>query len=51
MSGLWWIPIGLTAWLAAGTGLALVIGPVLKRSSQTIENLDDKEEAWTTATR
>jgi uncharacterized membrane-anchored protein YhcB (DUF1043 family) len=40
MSVWWWIPIGLGLWLVAGLLLGLLIGPVLRRSSQTMEQVD-----------
>ena len=36
----WWVPIGLAAWLLASVVIALCVGPVLRRSSQVREALD-----------
>jgi hypothetical protein len=38
----WWVPIGLAAWLLASVVVALCIGPVLRRSSQIRESLDQQ---------
>ena len=38
----WWVPIGLAAWLLASVVIALCIGPVLRRSSQIRESLDQQ---------
>ncbi len=36
----WWIPIGLVAWFAVATAVALLLGPVLKSCSQAREAQD-----------
>ncbi len=36
----WWVPIGLAAWFLVALAIALCIGPVLRRSSQARETLD-----------
>ena len=36
----WWIPIGLVAWFAVATAVALLLGPVLKSCSQSREAQD-----------
>jgi hypothetical protein len=36
----WWVPIGLAAWCVVAVAMALCIGPVLRRASQTRESLD-----------
>jgi len=38
----WWVPIGLAAWCLASVVIALWIGPVLRRSSQVRESLDQQ---------
>lgn len=38
----WWVPIGLAAWFLVGLAVALVLGPVLRRSSQARESPDHK---------
>ena len=38
----WWVPIGLAAWCLASVVIALWIGPVLRRSSQIRESLDQQ---------
>ena len=40
MSPWWWVTIGLAAWFLVSIVAALCIGPVLRRSSQTRESLD-----------
>jgi membrane protein YdbS with pleckstrin-like domain len=41
----WWVPIGLAAWFLVAIVASLLIGPVLRRSSQARETLDqDLEE-------
>lgn len=40
MNPLWWIPIGLAAWFLVALAVALLIGPVLRRSSRERERLD-----------
>ena len=37
---MWWIPIGLVAWFAVATAVALLLGPVLKSCSQSREAQD-----------
>jgi hypothetical protein len=34
----WWVPIGLAVWFVVGLAIALLIGPVLRRSSQARES-------------
>jgi hypothetical protein len=41
----WWVPIGLAAWFLASVVIALCIGPVLRRSSQVREALDQQSAA------
>lgn len=36
----WWVPIGLAAWFLVALAIALCLGPVLRRSSQAREALD-----------
>jgi len=36
----WWIPIGLVAWFAVATAVALLLGPVLRSCSQAREAQD-----------
>lgn len=38
----WWVPIGLAAWFLVALGIGLFIGPVLRRSSQAWEALDQQ---------
>jgi hypothetical protein len=38
----WWVPIGLAAWCLASVVIARCIGPVLRRSSQVRESLDQQ---------
>jgi hypothetical protein len=40
----WWVPIGLAAWFLVSIVVALCIGPVLRRSSQAREPLDQELE-------
>ena len=40
----WWVPIGLVAWFLVAVVVALCIGPVLRRSSQVRESLDQELE-------
>lgn len=42
MNPWWWVPIGLAAWFLVSIGVALCIGPVLRRSSQARESLDQE---------
>lgn len=44
MSPWWWVPIGLAAWFLVSIVAALCIGPVLRRSSQAREPLDQELE-------
>jgi len=37
---LWWIPAGLVAWFVLALGVALLIGPVLRRSGEALEAID-----------
>lgn len=36
----WWVLIGLAAWILISIVVALLLGPVLRRSSQAREALD-----------
>lgn len=38
----WWVPIGLAAWFLVALGIGLFIGPVLRRSCQAWEALDQQ---------
>jgi len=38
----WWVPIGLAAWFLVALAIALCIGPVLRRSSQAREALEQQ---------
>jgi hypothetical protein len=38
----WWVPIGLAAWFLVAVVIGLCIGPVLRRSSQVRESLDQQ---------
>jgi hypothetical protein len=38
----WWVPIGLAAWFLVALAIALLLGPVLRRSSQAREALDQQ---------
>ncbi len=40
MDGWWWLPIGLVAWFAVATAVALLLGPVLRSCAQAREALD-----------
>jgi hypothetical protein len=40
----WWVPISLAAWFLVALAIALCLGPVLKRSSQAREALDQESE-------
>ena len=45
MNPWWWVPIGLAAWFLVAIVASLLIGPVLRRSSQAQESLpQDPEE-------
>ena len=44
MNPWWWVPIGLAAWFLVSIVAALCIGPVLRRSSQAREPLDQELE-------
>ncbi len=39
---LWWVPIGLAAWFGVAIVAALCIGPVLRRSSEARQALDQQ---------
>jgi hypothetical protein len=39
---MWWVPIGVAAWFLASVVMAMCIGPVLRRSSQVRESLDQQ---------
>ena len=46
MNPWWWVPIGLAAWFLVAIVASLLIGPVLRRSSQARESLDqDPDES------
>ena len=38
----WWVPIGLVGWFLVALAIALCLGPVLSRSSQAREALDQQ---------
>ena len=38
----WWVLIGLAAWFLVALGIAVYIGPVLRRSSQAWEAIDQQ---------
>ena len=38
----WWVPIGLAAWFLVAAGIALFIGPVLRRSAHAREAPDQE---------
>ncbi len=38
----WWVPIGLAAWFLVALAIALCLGPVLRRSSQAREAVDQQ---------
>jgi hypothetical protein len=40
--GVWWVPIVLAAWFLVAIAAALCIGPVLRRSSEAREALDQQ---------
>jgi hypothetical protein len=40
MNAWWWVPIGLAAWFGVSLVVGLLLGPVLRRSSQAQEALD-----------
>jgi hypothetical protein len=40
----WWVPIGLAAWFLVAIVVGLLIGPVLRRSSQARESLRPEPE-------
>jgi hypothetical protein len=40
----WWVPIGLAAWFLVAVVASLLIGPVLRRSSQARESLRQEPE-------
>jgi hypothetical protein len=37
MNPWWWVPIGLVGWFLVALAVALLLGPVLRRSSQAPE--------------
>ncbi len=39
----WWVPIGLVAWLSVSLAVGLLLGPILKRYAQAREALDAHE--------
>ena len=38
----WWVLIGLAAWFLVALGISLYVGPVLRRSSQALEAIDQQ---------
>ena len=40
MNPWWWVPIGLAAWFLVAIVVALLIGPVLKRSARSARSQD-----------
>jgi hypothetical protein len=38
----WWVPIGLAAWFLVATGVGMLIGRILRHSSQARDSLDRK---------
>ncbi len=44
MNPWWWVPIGLAAWFLVAIVVSLLIGPVLRRSSQARETFDQEPE-------
>ena len=44
MNPWWWVPIGLAAWFLVAIVASLLIGPVLRHSSQARESLDQDPE-------
>ena len=38
----WWVPIGLAVWFLVALGVCLCTGPVLRRSSQAWEAIDQR---------
>ena len=40
MNPWWWVPIGLAAWFLVAIVVALLIGPVLKRSAHSARSQD-----------
>ena len=38
----WWVLIGVAAWFLVALGIAVCIGPVLRRSSQAWEAIDQQ---------
>ena len=40
MNAWWWVPVGLAAWFLVAVVMALCIGAVLRRASQTRASLD-----------
>ncbi len=44
MTPWWWVPIGLAAWFLVAIVVSLLIGPVLRRSSQAGEPLSQEPE-------
>jgi hypothetical protein len=38
----WWVLIGLAAWFLVALGISLCIGPVLRRSSQAWQAIDQQ---------
>jgi len=44
MNPWWWVPIGLAAWFLIALAKALLLGPVLRRSSKAREQLGDMPE-------
>ncbi len=44
MNPWWWVPIGLAAWFLVAIVASLLIGPVLRHSSQARESLSREPE-------
>jgi hypothetical protein len=40
MSAWWWVPIGIVTWSGIAIAVGLLLGPVLRRSSQAREALE-----------
>ena len=38
----WWVLIGIAAWFLVALGVGMCIGPVLRRSSQALEAIDQQ---------
>ncbi len=42
MNPWWWVPIGLAAWSLVATGVAVLVGPVLRHSARVRESHDQE---------